>query len=106
MLEMCCLKVSIGSKVTPKPRTEGEKGILVQCLECLCGREDQKQAAVCVAFSLHHDAERKQRCTTGEEAAWKSYGVSLVHACPKLNEGTDSAAKHWCEVVDWTAGLH
>ena len=61
---------------------------------------------LCVALSLHYEAERKQHSTMGKEAAWKSDGVSLVHVCPKLNEGTGSAAEHWAEVVDWTAGLH
>ena len=78
-----------------------------QCSEYLCGHEDQKQQAtvflLCVALSLHHEVERIQRCTAGKDAAWECYDVSLVHACPKLNEGTGSAAEHWAEVVVWTA---
>ena len=66
-----------------------------------------KPPSFCSAsLSLHREAEREQGCTTGKEAAWKSCCVSLVHACPKLSEGTGSAAEHWAKVVDWTIGLH
>ena len=81
-------------------------------------RQETSHCLCSASLSLCIMRLRWNCCTMGKEAAWKSYSISLVHACSKLNEGTSSAAcsklnegtssaaEHWAEVVDWTAGLH